>query len=191
MKKIIFLSVLFCLGLSLMSCKNQENSSIPSTQNKILYGELKGVIVENDVVLEGVKVTAGDQTTYTNEEGAYSIQIYETGAKVSFTKEGYFTQINELKKSSFYSNECIYDFSMFKCVKVHGIITKNQVPLANAVVTIGAKSVTTSSLGEYVFEEVIGTTMILKVKYNDKVTRKILYYEMMQQPIIEMNVEVA
>ena len=189
-KRNILFVILLCLTLafSLAACGGDGETS--TVDERVLWGTLVGTVTENETGLAGVKVTSGDESAVTDENGEYSIKVYNNGATVSFEKQGCITQRKTFKSSSFYAQEIRYDFIMYIAAKVEGTVKdKNGAPVAGADVTVGVQSVKTDEEGKFSFAQVIGTSMVVIVEYGGKTVRKAVYTEEMRTGSV--NVEIV
>lgn len=166
-----------CLSLAACGSPSEEQKKEPEA---VFYGTVYGVVTENGEPVEGVTVTAGEQSSQTDEKGSYSIDVYDNGRTLIFMKEGYFTQKKTFKSSSFYADEIEYSFLMFRKARVSGVVKLGGEPVAGAKVTLGLQETETDAQGAFVFEEVIATSMILIAEKDGKTARKPLYTEEMR-----------
>lgn len=187
MKKLLGILFAFMLCVSLAACG--ETPSLPEPPAAARWGRVFGTVTENGAPVEGVSVTAGTHTAVTDGNGAYAIEVYDDGATLVFEKEGYFTQKKTLKSSSFYTDEIEYSFLMFRKTRVSGTVTRGGVPVAGAKVAIGLQETETDADGNFVFEEVIATSMILTAEQDGKRARKALYTEEMRTGSVSVELE--
>lgn len=190
----LLLIVILTLCLCLSACHDDPNTpdnndpnDNPNKTEAVYWGKLSGVVTENDKPIQGVKVTSGSKTTTTDADGKYSIEVYSDGAKVAFTKDGYITQTNTFKSSSFSTEEQTYSFNIFRSVKVTGkAVDANGNAVADATVTIGLRSVTTDSDGTFVMDGVIGTSMMVFAVKDNLKAQKPIFTDEMQQGTVEI-----
>lgn len=185
MKRIIaFILVALTSLLCLNSCflfpsDTPDDENKGNGENEAVYlGTVSGVISENGKALSGVCIKSGSRETETDKNGKYSIEIYDDGLTVSFTKEGYFTQKHTFKSSSFYRDEIDLSFAMFLSVKVSGYVkSEGGVGIEGAMVSIGDQTTVTDSDGYYEFESVIGTSMVIIATKDGKTSRTGIFTE--------------
>lgn len=173
MKRYILAALIFALALipslSLMtSCSlltpPQASTTTPSTDEPIYWGTLTGIVTENGVPVEGITVRSGSRTATTDADGSYSIKVYSDGATVSFEADGYITQSQTFKSSSFYRNEIEYSPLIFRSVRITGSVRdENGAAVEGATVSIGDRTALTDANGKYEFDGIIGTSMVILV----------------------------
>lgn len=189
-KKTICLALIavLTLCLCLTACRDNPTDKPPVDDDTPAYwGKLSGTVTENDKPIQGVKVSAGSKSAVTDAKGKYEIEVYDDGAKVSFTKNGYLTQTVTLKSSSFNSGEYTYDFNIFRAVKVTGkVVDENDSAVENAVVTIGLSSVVSDADGNFVIDDVIGTSMMVFAEKDKLKAKKPIFTEEMQSGTVEI-----
>lgn len=193
-KMFVVLIIVLSVCLSLVACDDSSNlpPNNPSDKNPVIpeliyWGKLSGVVTENDKPCQGVKVSSGNKTTVTDSNGKYTIDVYDDGAKVEFTKDGYITQTNTFKSSSFNSEICTYCFNIFRDVKVVGkVVDANGTPVSGAKVTIGIRSVDTDMDGRFVMDNVIGTSMLVFAEKDEHKVQKPIFSEEMQSGTVEI-----
>lgn len=189
-KKYLVTVVLLIISLSCVfafaACGNDDNKTDSETDTRVLWGTLTGVITDYNQSpvtaspVAGVTVKSGDETATTDENGKYSIEVYDNGATVTFEKEGRITQSKTFKSSSFRNDTANYDFIMYSSAKVQGTVKdKEGKAVSGASVEIGIQKTETDEQGKFEFAEVIATSMIIKVTYNGKSVIKPLYTEQM------------
>lgn len=158
-----------------------------STEEPLYWGKLSGIVTENDKPIAGVKVKSGSKTVTTDADGKYLIEVYSDGAKVVFSKDGYITQTNTFKSSSFSSEEQTYSFNIFRAVKVSGtVVDASGATVADAVVTIGIRSIKTDSDGRFVMDDVIGTSMLVFASKGKQSAQAPIFTEEMQEGTVEI-----
>ena len=180
-KRNLFVVILFCIALVFTLAAFGGGEKPDGQPSRRYWGTLVGTVTENDAGLSGVKVRSGDEETVTDENGNYSIKVYDNGATVVFEKQGCITQKKTFKSSSFYTDEIRYDFIMFISARVEGTVRNaDGAAVSGATITIGVNSVETDADGKFVFESVIGTSMVLIAEHGGKTVRKPLYAEDMR-----------
>lgn len=189
MKRSFIAVTSFILLLILLSSCNLNvttTTTVPTEKKAVYWGKVSGVIIENDTPLAGVTVASADRITTTDENGRYSIEVYDDGATVSFTKEGHITQSKTFKSSSFYRDEIDYSFIMFVSTRLIGrVVDSDGLPVSDALVSVGDQYTRTDAEGKYEFESVIGTSMVIIVSKGDKVARGAVFTEDMHSPTCE------
>lgn len=189
MKRSFISALSFILLLILLSSCNLNGTTTttaPTEKNPVYWGKVSGVILENDAPLAGVTVASADRITTTDENGRYSIEVYDDGATVFFTKDGHITQSKTFGRSSFYRDEIDYSFIMFVSTRLIGrVVDPDGLPVSDALVSVGDQHTRTDSEGKYEFESVIGTSMVIIVSKGDKVARGAVFAEEMHSPTCE------
>lgn len=188
---IVVLAFSLCLLCACNDDPTRPNNNPPDGDNNkpqpTYWGKLSGIVTENDKPIQGVKVTSGSKTATTDVNGKYEIEIYDDGAKVVFTKDGYITQTNTFKSSSFSSEEQTYNFIIFRAVKVSGtVVDANGLAVSDAVVTIGIRRVNTDSNGRFVMDDVIGTSMMVFASKGKQSAQKPIFTEEMLSGAVEI-----
>lgn len=181
---VLLLILTFTVAVAFTACKDGDDGDNSPKTERIYWGTLVGTVVDYNTSpvkaspVEGVTVKSGDEVATTDENGHYSIKIYDNGATVTFEKEGRFTQKKTLKSSSFRTEELTYDFIMYISARVEGTVKNSSgTALSGVAVEIGIQKTTTDSQGKFVFDEVIATDMIITATYNDKSVIKPVYTE--------------
>lgn len=187
-KKYLLPVILFMLSLAcafaFTACADGGEDETQPKNERVYWGTLVGTVVDYNASpvkaspVAGVTVTSGDESTVTDENGHYSIKVYDNGATVSFEKEGRFTQKKTLKSSSFRTDELTYDFIMYVSAKVEGTVKNSSgTALSGVTVEIGIQKTVTDAQGKFVFDEVIATDMVITATYNGKSVIKPVYTE--------------
>ena len=193
-----FLAVILALSLCLAfaACDSNENETPEDT--RYLWGTLSGTITEyadspvDSSPVAGVTVKSGDETVTSDENGNYTIKVYDNGATVTFEKEGYITQSKTFKSSSFNSDEAEYSFIAYVSTVVTGTVKDaNGSPVSGASVSIGIRQTTTDAQGKFKFDGVIGTSMVIVVTSGKTTVRKPVYTEQMRTGAVDVEVELG
>lgn len=186
---VLFLSLVLAVCLCAAGCGEEQEPTAPSKPSALLLGTVYGTVTENGAPLEGVSVTAGSEHAQTDEEGRYSIAVYDDGTTLVFEKAGHFTQKRTFKSASFYTDAIEYSFLMFRIARVSGVVKRGGVPVEGARVVIGLQERETGADGSFLFEEVIATSMILTAAKDGKSAKKPLYTEEMRTGSVSVELE--
>lgn len=189
MKRIVAIVIALILCLMLfVACEQPDEPNNQPDEQPIYWGKVTGVVTSNDKPLAGVTVKSASRTVTTDENGAYTIEVYNDGATISFEKDGCITQKKTFRSSDFYRDEIQYDFIMFVSTKVFGFVkdaTDNAI--ADATVCIGDQSTTTDADGYYQFDSVIATSMVIIVTKGDTTARGAVFADDMQDGECEVD----
>lgn len=182
MKKliVIILILVICFTL-LVACT--DNNDKPDEDNGALntyWGKVSGVVTLNDKPISGVTVKAGSKTVTTDENGAYTIEIFNDGSTLVFEKDGCITQRKTFKSTDFYREEINYNTIIFISTRVFGLVKDNNGNgVADATVTIGNQTSMTDSNGYYEFDSVIASSMVIIVSKEGKTAKSAIFTDEM------------